>query len=267
MSPGQAHSAPRLLNLGCGVWRHAAWFNLDRVSHGPDVAARDLSLGIPFADERFDAVYHSHLLEHFPRDKAGGFLRECLRVLAPGGVLRVAVPDLEVLAKLYLTELHHAQRGDEAAQARYDWIMHELFDQMVRVSPGGGFARQVLASLPGGREFILSRTGAEAAGLLAGLDADPDLAERLRAEPVADETAMDALAIGAFYKSGEAHRWMYDRFSLGRLMGRAGFEDVAVVTAFDSAIPGFAGYHLDVLPGGVVRKPDSLFMEGRRPRA
>ncbi|EKD59314.1 MAG: type 11 SAM-dependent methyltransferase [uncultured bacterium] len=57
---------------------------------------------------------------------------------------------------------------------------------------------------------------------------------------------------------------MYDRFSLERLMTDAGFMDPSVTTAFESRIPGFARYGLDVVDG-VVRKPDSLVMEGGKP--
>jgi hypothetical protein len=58
---------------------------------------------------------------------------------------------------------------------------------------------------------------------------------------------------------------MYDRFSLARLLRAAGFTEVAVSAADRSAVPDFAAYGLDLLPNGTIRKPDSLFMEGRRP--
>jgi SAM-dependent methyltransferase len=48
-----------------------------------------------FEDASFEAVYASHLLEHLHTDVAEHCLRETYRVLAPGGVLRLAVPDLD----------------------------------------------------------------------------------------------------------------------------------------------------------------------------
>ena len=56
-----------------------------------------------FADGSFVAVYASHVLEHFDyKDALPRALREWLRVLAPGGVLHLSVPDIDVLAHLML---------------------------------------------------------------------------------------------------------------------------------------------------------------------
>jgi len=69
----------------------------------PDnLMVHNLAKGIPFADSSVDVVYHSHVLEHLDRDVAVGFVREIARVLKPGGVLRVVVPDLERCCKAYL---------------------------------------------------------------------------------------------------------------------------------------------------------------------
>jgi predicted SAM-dependent methyltransferase len=54
-----------------------------------------------FEDNSIDLVYACHLLEHFHRDKTTGVLTEWKRVLRSGGVLRLAVPDFESVAKVY----------------------------------------------------------------------------------------------------------------------------------------------------------------------
>ena len=69
---------------------------------------------------------------------------------------------------------------------------------------------------------------------------------------------------GVFRNSGEVHRWLYDRFSLSRLLQQAGLIDIRSCTADESSIPDFATYNLDVLHGKI-RKPDSLFMEAIKP--
>ena len=61
------------------------------------VIRADLSQGIPLPDGRCEVVYHAAVLEHFRQDDALGFLKECHRVLVPGGVIRIGVPDLEQL--------------------------------------------------------------------------------------------------------------------------------------------------------------------------
>src|SRR5436309_15010871 len=79
---------PRCLQLGCGARFHPAWINLDLHPQHASVARHDVTTPLSFPDRHFDAVYHAHLLEHLPRPHALPFLRECLRVLRPGGILR-----------------------------------------------------------------------------------------------------------------------------------------------------------------------------------
>jgi predicted SAM-dependent methyltransferase len=108
-----------LVDLGCGrVW-HPAWLNYDLRPRAPQVRKLDLRRPLPLADRHADAVYHSHVLEHLPRATADRLLRECHRVLKPGGILRVAVPDLEDNARSYLQALEAAaQGGGDAGAAR-----------------------------------------------------------------------------------------------------------------------------------------------------
>jgi predicted SAM-dependent methyltransferase len=81
------------LNLGCGKRYHCNWTNVDFTAIGEDVIGHNLLNGIPFKDESFDAIYHSHVLEHFSKNDGLAFIRECFRVIRIGGVIRIAVPD------------------------------------------------------------------------------------------------------------------------------------------------------------------------------
>ncbi|ETR69785.1 MAG: hypothetical protein OMM_09304 [Candidatus Magnetoglobus multicellularis str. Araruama] len=74
--------------------------------------------GIPYADYSVDVVYHSHVLEHMPRQFAPVFIQECFRVLKIGGIIRVAVPDLERIVREYLKNLEQALNDDEQAANR-----------------------------------------------------------------------------------------------------------------------------------------------------
>ena len=98
---------------------------------------------LPFADASFDGVYHSHLLEHLPRDRALPFLQECRRVLKPGGVLRLAIPNLEAMARLYLYVLEDAWRCDEEALAHHRWLVMEFYDQATRENTGGAMLAEL----------------------------------------------------------------------------------------------------------------------------
>jgi predicted SAM-dependent methyltransferase len=92
----------RKLHIG-GEVRSPGWENFNMLP-GPDVDhvgdAVDLSR---FAEATFSEIYASHVLEHFgyngPLLQA---LKQWHRVLVPGGVIRLSVPDLDVLAELFL---------------------------------------------------------------------------------------------------------------------------------------------------------------------
>src|SRR5688500_9331560 len=89
------------LNLGCGYHYHEDWVNVDFVSTGEGVIGHNLLNGIPFNDNTFEVVYHSHVIEHFTKRDGKKFLTECYRVLKPEGIIRVAIPDLQKIVEQY----------------------------------------------------------------------------------------------------------------------------------------------------------------------
>ncbi len=249
--------AMTMLNLGCGNRFHGGWVNMDLAATHPAVMPYNILGGIPYPDASMDVVYHSHMLEHLPKWKAPAFLAECARVLRPGGIVRVAIPDLETICRLYLQSMTAALDGDPEAEGRYDWIMMELVDQMVRVESGGEMARHWQQTPLPSRDFVVSRVGPSLTGLL-------DQVEARGPRPSPPHRDPSPEAVGTFRQKGEVHQWMYDRFSLGRLLRQAGFAEARVVEAHESSIPGFVDHQLDTDAEGRVRKPDSLFMEARR---
>ncbi|MCF8144163.1 MAG: glycosyltransferase [Deltaproteobacteria bacterium] len=255
----------KYLNLGCGSRFHAAWTNVDFKALSRNVMQYDLLQGIPFPDGVFDAVYHSHLLEHLPKDHADEFLKECFRVIKPGGILRVVVPDLEAIAALYVSLLNEAARGDKVAQERYDWIMLEMLDQMVRNVSGGEMQRYLEQTRIPAEDFVRERCGKGAVGRRRISKALSGRRNRGQAMQNKAKKPTGALEIGSFRLSGEAHQWMYDRYSLAKLLREAGFEEITLVSADESRIPKFNSYLLDIDEDNLVRKPDSLFMEAIKP--
>jgi len=157
------------LNLGCGGRFHPDWINMDVAPSHPSVIHVDLSKGIPLPDGHCVVVYHAAVLEHFRQGDALGFLQECARVLAPGGVIRVGVPDLERLCQLYLGRLQGAISGDKQAEHDYDWLLLELFDQMVRERSGGAMVAWLRQEPLPNEAFVYARIGEEGRGLVRSL--------------------------------------------------------------------------------------------------
>ena len=89
------------LNLGCGSESLPGWINVD-IARGPHVdVVWDLSKSLPFSDESCAVIHCEHMIEHLSRHDAEGFLRECFRVLKPGGLIRLSTPDAERFLRSY----------------------------------------------------------------------------------------------------------------------------------------------------------------------
>lgn len=247
------------LNLGCGDRFHPDWINLDFYSNTPAVKAHNLIEGIPYANQSFDVVYHSHLLEHFPASLAYGFLTECKRVLKPGGVLRVAVPDLEQICRLYLESLQRAVNNEEGWQYNYEWMLLEMYDQTVRNQSGGQMLKYLLQEPILNENFIEKRLGSFYKNLKVGIDSIKKNSASLR-----DEKNFTDEQVGKFRRAGEVHQCMYDRYSLKQLLEKADFVQVIQRSAHTSFISDWQTFNLDTDSNGAVYKADSLYMEGRK---
>lgn len=278
--------APFLVNIGCGATWHPAWTNLDVRPVSPQVRSWDVSHGLPFGNEQVDGCYASHILEHLTREQARALLVECLRVLRPGGIVRLAVPDLEGIAREYLHVVARVDKGEQAAMEQYEWITLELLDQLVRDKSGGEMERYLRSKAVNNSAYVVARIGPEAMKYM-GVASETNgtnssafgvksmisavarkvrsvASSSLRTFFAAASGKLEALRVGHFRLSGECHRWMYDRFSLKQLLDQCGFSQVRTCSAFESGIVDFSSFGLDVLDGKV-RKPDSLFMEAIKP--
>jgi predicted SAM-dependent methyltransferase len=91
---------PVRLNLGSGFAPVAGWINVDLLGPPVDLPWH-LARGLPFPDGSVDAVYSEHLFEHLGLEAGRRLMAESVRVLRPGGVVRVAVPDAGLLLRSY----------------------------------------------------------------------------------------------------------------------------------------------------------------------
>lgn len=280
------------INLGCGTHFYQNWHNLDFVAMAEGVQAHNLLKGIPYPDFTFEAVYHSHVLEHFTKQDGEKLLAECYRILKPQGIIRVVVPDLEQIVRQYL---HWLEKGikdltDQSSAQNYDWIMLEMYDQCVRNVSGGEMAKYLFQDHIPNRDFVMSRIGWEGETLIANFlknkkhetSTEKTIWQKIgyyfswypyknrlkrwlfseQLETFAEEQRL--LEIARFRASGQIHAWMYDRYSLERLLTKLGFQNVQIFSAFESQIPNWKTFGLDFI-GEQVRKPESLFIEATKP--
>ena len=267
----------KLLNLGCGAKYHKDWINVDFVSNNKQVLAYDLLKGIPYKDNTFDVVYHSHLIEHFPKENAINFIKECYRVLKADGIIRIATPNLEKIIKNYVKYLNRSLQNDKIAELKYDWTMIEMYDQCVRNFTGGEMGKLYSQNNNPISNFIYKRMGMKLTKrteinvknnfkknikkilLLSSKVSKIDLKNLLLRLILGRDFRYYQL--GRFRLSGEIHQWMYDRFSLKRLLTQNKFKDVKIYQATESRVPNWSSYNLDTKPDGTVYKPDSIFIE------
>lgn len=277
----------QFLNLGCGDRWHPEWCNLDVAPVGDCVQRWDVRMGVPASDQTFRFAYLSHLLEHLRPREAEELVRECWRVLAPGGVVRVVVPDLERIARDYLDAVERERSGERAAGWDREWMTIELLDQCVRERSGGRMGEWL--SDPGlpNEAFVRRRIGREAVEAFSGArKRNEGSALRGAVAPGAGSLppwrrarrragswllqrlvrlSPEVLAVARFRESGEVHHWLYDELALSALLERSGFRSVRRCAATESALAGWLAFGFDSEADGAARKPDSLYMEATRP--
>lgn len=124
------------LNVGAGDFRHPAWRNLDfyTEAYASDVRSNmDIEMDLsnmerwPIPDNSIEAIFTSHTIEHLRDDHDRHIFAESLRVLKPGGVIRVTCPDIE----LYFRAM---RRGDRHFFLNYapTWVNEDIEQLFLR---------------------------------------------------------------------------------------------------------------------------------------
>jgi len=214
----------------------------------------DLRHGIPYQADSADAVYASHVLEHLEHHDAPGFLKEIHRVLKPGGVIRLVVPDLEYATRKYLEALEAVRRNSDRTpelKLRHEWATIYLLDQMVRTDCGGEMATWL-------RRNSSSPLVGEMDGILRAIAVGSGGQGKFKKLRIA---MLGALGMRNASRTGELHRWMYDDISLADLLSNAGFREIRQVNHLESRIPGWRSFGLDSNQDNTPHQPDSVWME------
>jgi predicted SAM-dependent methyltransferase len=121
----------------------------------------DVRKPLPFGDESTTAVFASHNFEHLFPDEIERLVREIFRILVPGGVCRVVVPDLERIVSLY---------DAECPQAFLKGVFEIERRSKLAFAHHWGFTRASLASLFRSAGFSAVHTRAYRQGLCPDLN-------------------------------------------------------------------------------------------------
>ena len=249
------------LNIGCGHRFHRDWVNIDIAPASPEVKKVNILQGLPYPDNSFDVVYHSNVLEHLPKQKGAEMIFECFRVLKPGGILRINVPDLEKICCEYLSNMEKAISGDEIAAHNYDWILIEMLDQVGRNKGGGEMAEYLSQPQLANIEFLRHRLGSyidewrqkmneprrkkSLPDKIKFVLQHPDRIKKIWYAIVLSKKERQYLDIGRFRLGGEVHYQMYDRYSIEKLLKKTGFSRIEFKTPVTSNIENWVSFDLD----------------------
>ena len=261
-----------MLNIACGRKYHKDWINIDFHADSHDVIKVNLLGGLPFDNNSVDIVYSSHFLEHLSLEDGKYVLNEIYRVLKKDGIIRIVVPDLENVCREYLMVLDSLAK-DKNNSKKYEWITIELLDQLSR-NTSGGHMQNFFDKVNNAKDnyladYILYRTG------------DDILEEKIYKKR---KITFDKIKNKLLYKYikfiqlfiprnirklifintsiGEKHRWMYDKYSLSKLLGVVGFKNITIREYNTSQIKNFNNYNLDSNNDGTPYKGvHSLYME------
>jgi SAM-dependent methyltransferase len=143
------------VQFGCGLDAPAEWRNFDSsptlrlqrlpivgrlVPSGrfgrfpPNVEYGDIVRGLPIPDGSVKALYSSHVLEHLALDDLRKALANCYRVLTPGGIFRMVLPDLETHISDY--------KNDPTPAASHDFMNATMLGRETRPRGLRAFVRE-----------------------------------------------------------------------------------------------------------------------------
>lgn len=186
-----------------------------------------------------------------------------------GGEIRLVTPDLENICKKYLEILEQVKETEQKFEGKYEFITIELLDQLTR-NCRGGLLGEYLNREDIDKDFVQERLG------LVFENSHMSLMEKIKKQPVkalkrGTEMVLCKIfgwtdfykkwAIGNFHFSGEVHKWVYDSYSLEKLLIEAGFSKVVITQCNISKIENFEKYNLENHHIGQSKISNSLYIE------
>ena len=266
----------QFLNVACGdhFILNNKWENIDFAPKRREIRQGNVLTGLPYDENTFELVYSSHFIEHIPRKEILNFLLECRRVLKPGGLIRLVLPDFEKIVREYIANI------DQGNLLFSEFNIIEMIDQCVRAESGGEMIKWYRQnSNKSLQSYIKVRTGHNA---ISNTDNSRNMYMRLRnltftkiilkIQKIYSEIIVLFLPKWYFTSNiskaapGEKHLWMYDFNSLKNLLHEAEFNAISEVDSFKSSNSEFPVYPLDIDSNNDPRKGrQSMYIEATKP--
>lgn len=271
----------KYLNLACGAHYidESNWINVDFQSDKRAVIPMNIIEGLPFETSTFELIYCSHFIEHLHLDDAVKVLKEARRVLKPGGVIRLVLPDLEEIASEYLKQL---SSGNILFAS---FARAEILDQLTRRVPSGQMKHwyALAENNPNLRNYMKSRIG-----FTYRTSSLNDSIGIERAMSIISNSTISLLRIKSFLvkkycyyltflfpkwfrnyhialtSPGERHQYVHDFPSIRELLVASGFNEIQRVSHKESLTDIADITRLDVLADGGPRGGlESMFVEAK----
>jgi len=222
---------PYRLQIGTGENPLPGWLNTDLEPMKPDILHLDALVDFPFPDQVFETIYSEHMIEHIPYLGGLKMLRECFRVMKPGGEIRIATPDVRQIAGLLARDL--------TAEQKYyiEWsVTHSL-----------GLYSQEKSRLQSRRP-----------------EWDIDVEHILRQYPNMHRDPV-AFIVNNFFRS-YGHQFLYDDATLTGILCEAGFTNVRRFAPGESDNPTLAGIESHGhLIGDEINLYETMILQAARP--
>jgi predicted SAM-dependent methyltransferase len=266
----------KFLNLACGDYfvDSNEWVNIDWAPKSNKVKQANLLIKLPFPNETFDFVYCSHFIEHVSVENLHNFINECNRVLKIDGRIRLVLPDLENIAREYISNI------DKNLQIFAEFNVVEMIDQCVRKKSGGELIKwyKISQTNPELMAYVSKRTGYSLSSKINRKNSFVSRVRNLSWKSALIKTQRIYVEILLYmlpkwYKenhisrtaTGEQHVWMHDFNSIQKLLSRTGFISIYKLDAQNSKEKNFPIYPLDVDASGISRKgEESMYIEAKK---
>jgi ubiquinone/menaquinone biosynthesis C-methylase UbiE len=181
----------------------------------------------PFEDAVFQWIMSEHFIEHLTPGQAVTWLKECRRLLEPGGTMRISTPDLELYTEGYL------QREKTFLHQQNEDIV-KMFPQLIdgQVSPESAVGESLVL-------WLSSANPAVPESEIMEMVQNPEQRESL-IKHLKQKSNRRAFMVNQAFQFWQ-HKWIYDLDELKFVAGEAGFNPEAVKqTAFgEGEVRGF----------------------------